>query len=482
MSKIITEFKYSKIHLDHTLFNQPLYVLAQVVQYNLEKLKIKKKDASIDTASDAMLNISLEDKTKLKYDFLDKFIINDLELVNHEKSKDIYLEITTYTKTDIYMDIDTDLNYDTNQIQNNKLNYLLNRLKYNANGDAFEFHFSYDGCEMILKTDVVCDTHAISINRDEFSLYSTYTITCNQEDFPKFENFIISSIKYYNKYYSEFNLKSDKIKLYLSSDEGGYFTCLGTRNKRSLDTIYLPSKQKKAMINDLETFLDEKSTIKYKKLGITHKRTYLFEGIPGAGKSSFIMALASYFGFNLAIISFTPKMTDNDLIRLLRSLEEKEENKVFIIFEDMDCIFKERKSHDESKNMVTFSGILNALDGITTRDNMIFFITTNYKQNLDSALIRPGRVDYIMRFDYVNKEQVIDIFTTFTDRSDKAQEFYDQLCRFNINISTSLLQQYLLKYINEIDIDKIIDNLDELKKMYDAAHISKEAGETGLYS
>ena len=43
MNKIITEFKYTKIHLDHTLFNQPLYVLAQVVQYNLEKLKKKKK-------------------------------------------------------------------------------------------------------------------------------------------------------------------------------------------------------------------------------------------------------------------------------------------------------------------------------------------------------------------------------------------------------------------------------------------------------
>jgi SpoVK/Ycf46/Vps4 family AAA+-type ATPase len=101
---------------------------------------------------------------------------------------------------------------------------------------------------------------------------------------------------------------------------------------------------------------------------------------------------------------------------------------------------------------------------------------------LDSALIRPGRVDYIMRFDYVNKEQVIDIFTTFTDRADKAQEFYDQLHRFNINVSTSLLQQYLLKYINESNIDIIIDNLDELKKMYDAAHITKEAGETGLYN
>jgi len=473
MGKIITEFKYTKLQLDYTIFNQPLYVLAQVLQYNLQKFKNR----------DDKQDISLDDKTILKNNFLDKFIIIDLNLDNHDKSKDIYLEIDTYTKNDMdaLIDIEELIN-DTTEKQSNKLNYLFNRLKYDNSENSGEFHFLYDGVKMVFKTDIVCNTHAISINRDEFSIYSSYTISCNQGDFSKFEHFINSSIKYYNKYYAEHNLKKNKIKLYLSSDEGGYFTCLGTRNKRELDTIYLPSKQKKAMVDDLKNFLDEKTTIKYKKLGITHKRTYLFEGIPGAGKSSFIMALASHFGFNLAIISFTPKMTDNDLIRLLRCLEEKDENNVFIIFEDMDCIFKERKSNDENRNMVTFSGILNALDGITTRDNMICFITTNYKQNLDSALIRPGRVDYIMRFDYIHKEQVIDIFTTFTDRSDKANEFYDQLCRFNINVSTSLLQQYLLKYINETDIDKIIDNLDELKKMYDAAHISKDAGETGLYN
>jgi chaperone BCS1 len=277
-------------------------------------------------------------------------------------------------------------------------------------------------------------------------------------------------------------MKDDYVNIYITSNDGSFFTCIGNKLKRSLDTIYIPHSQKTQLIDDITHFLKPDTEALYRKLCITYKRIYLFEGIPGAGKSSFIMALASYFGFNLAIVSFTPKMTDNDLIRLLKCLEEKEENKVFIIFEDMDCIFKERKSNDENRNMVTFSGILNALDGITTRDNMICFITTNYKQNLDSALIRPGRVDYIMRFDYVNKEQVIDIFTTFTERPDKAMNFYEELCRFNINVSTSLLQQYLLKYINETNINTIIDNIDEIKKMYDNSHISKDAGETGLYN
>ena len=433
MVKVITQFKYNCLINNSTIFNQPLFYLGSLLKKTLLK-------------------------TEVSHSYFNKItIINEM---SNGMSKDIYLEIEAYNKHN-----------------NNKINYLLDRLKYDD-----EINFIYDNAKLTFKTEKICDKNAITIHRDEFALFSTFSIMCDEEDFEKFEDFIDTCIKYYNKFYDECQLGKDEIKLMLSSDEGGYFTSLGYRKKRSLDTIYLPAKQKQKMIDDLTYFLDEKTKAKYAKLGILHKRTYLFEGIPGSGKSSFIMALASHFGYNLAIISFTPKMHDNDLIRLLRSLEEKEENKVFIIFEDMDCIFKERKSNDESRNMITFSGILNALDGITTRDNMICFITTNYKQHLDSALIRPGRVDSIFRFDYVNKEQVIDIFTAFTERPDKAQLFYDELSRFNINVSASLLQQYLLKYIDEPNIDKAIDNIDELKKMYDAAHVSKEAGETGLYN
>ena len=463
MSKVTTQFKYNRVIDDHTIFNEPIYLLGSYIQNKLLNIK----DGS--------------NTNKNKY--FEKIIIVD------EDKIEFYLEIDTYKKTDKIIENEETIENEENEENSksipdpiNKISYLLDRLKFT---DELKnaLIFTYDGALFIFKTDKILDKNAISINRDCFAIFSTYTITCNKDDFVKFESFISNSINYYNTYYSENVIGNDKIKLLLSADDGGYFINLGSRTKRSLDTIYLPSKQKKTIIEDLTYFLHPNTCNKYKTLGITHKRTYLFEGVPGAGKSSFIMALASHFQYNLAIVSFTPKMTDNDLIRLMRSLEERNsEGKFFIIFEDMDCIFKARKSNDESKNQVTFSGILNALDGITTKDNMICFITTNYKQNLDPALIRPGRVDFIMHFDYIIKEQVIDIFTKFTGNKDKAQRFYEELCRFNINISTSLLQQYLLKYINEPNIDKIIDNVDELKRMFDAAHIVNEAGETGLYN
>ena len=463
--KITTKFSWSNSYSNQSSFNQPLFLIGSFLKE--QTLKEFNNDYA-DTDKEIYFN-------KLKCDL---------------KNEDIEFEMTTYCKNSETSDTSDTINTisDENDFENSKIiksnklykndiskNYLLDHLNLDK-----EIEFYYDGAKFSLKVDKVLDKNAIIIQRENAYLFSTYTITCDKKDFAKFDSFITTSIKFYLQFYDDdIKQEENKIKLFISTDDG-YFQTLGLRNKRDIDTIYLPSKQKKVIIDDLNYFLDSKTVKKYKQLGITHKRTYLFEGVPGSGKSSFIMGLASYFGYNIAIVTFSPKMTDNCLIRLLRILEDKEEKKIFIIFEDMDCIFKERKANDESRNQITFSGILNALDGITTRDNMICFITTNYKQHLDSALIRPGRVDHIMKFDYVCKEQVLKIFTVFTECAEKAKDFYEDLTRFNINISVSLLQQYLLKYINKPD--EAIDNLDKLKKMYDDSHINKEAGETGLYN
>jgi len=275
--------------------------------------------------------------------------------------------------------------------------------------------------------------------------------------------------------------------LFITSKDCSYFQYLGKRTKRDIDSIYLPKAQKDDILKDLEKFINSETKKRYHKLGINYKRIYLLEGLPGTGKTSLITGLASKFNYNISIISFVPKMTDIDLIMSLKSLrgfeeEDRKHKKTFIVFEDIDCIFKERKSNDEHRNNITFSGLLNALDGITTND-IICFITTNYKHNLDSALLRPGRIDYIMRFDYATKEQIIDIFREFTSETnnDVIQEFYDKCAKLTkIKFTTALLQQYLIKYIDKPR--EAIDNLNEMKQMFADADTSKDAEATGLYS
>ena len=77
-----------------------------------------------------------------------------------------------------------------------------------------------------------------------------------------------------------------------------------------------------------------------------------------------------------------------------------------LVCEDIDCcLFVDRKSNDKHKNSMTFSGLLNCFDGITgCKDGLIIFLTTNYKCNLDSALLRPGRIDLMEEIHYMKKD------------------------------------------------------------------------------
>lgn len=51
------------------------------------------------------------------------------------------------------------------------------------------------------------------------------------------------------------------------------------------------------------------------------------------------------------------------------------------------------KAAYDGLNRVTFSGLLNCLDGVASTEARILFMTTNYLDRLDPALVRPGRVD-----------------------------------------------------------------------------------------
>jgi hypothetical protein len=290
------------------------------------------------------------------------------------------------------------------------------------------------------------------------------------------ESFFDESARYYDKYYMDFENAEGKIKVMVNSD--GYWENLNVRPRRSLDTIYLPKKQVNLINNDLKKFLKEETRNRFHSLGIPYKRNYLFEGRWGTGKTSFIVALASKFDYNIAILSFHDKLTDLDLMHCLRNTPDK----CFLVLEDIDALFQERKKNDDQRNRISFTTLLNVLDGLAHKDGLITFMTTNYKVHLDPALIRPGRIDYVMHFDYTNKEEMRCMFNRFYDLNEndkgKFKEFWEKY-RKNVNVrtTTSLLQQYFFKYWD--NIEGAIENTDELEEMSDACN---QEVKKGMYS
>lgn len=59
---------------------------------------------------------------------------------------------------------------------------------------------------------------------------------------------------------------------------------------------------------------------------------------------------------------------------------------------------------------LSFSGLLNVLDGVSSQEGRILIMTTNHKSALDDALIRPGRVDIDIEFHNADRSIAKQVF------------------------------------------------------------------------
>jgi len=189
---------------------------------------------------------------------------------------------------------------------------------------------------------------------------------------------------------------NDTINYYFNSD--GETKMLGPIGSKKFEQIFLNDNLIKTIKNDVDNFI--KNEEKYQKLGIKYKRTYLFYGPAGTGKSSLATAIANYSKRNILSINVSKDMTDATLIKVIAGRPDKS----IILFEDIDCLFVNLKrseestvtKEDEKKDntiKVTLSCILNILDGAYTPEDVIFILTTNHIDKLDDAIRRDGRTD-----------------------------------------------------------------------------------------
>ena len=274
------------------------------------------------------------------------------------------------------------------------------------------------------------------------------------------DDFIKTSQKIYSEEIYNNEKKIGSVTCYIWDD---YWEVLNKKKNRPIESLCFSDNMHIDLLRDIKDFLSFETEQEYNNFGIPYKMNILLEGYPGTGKSSLIYALASDLEMNVATITFDSELTDRQFVKAVKRVPKN----TIIMIEDIDAAFKDRTEKGDHIAL-TFSSLLNTLDGNCSVDKQIIIMTTNFKCNLDEALIRPGRIDKCIHFDYSSKEQIQLIFSKFVKDESLFKTFYKEIK--NYKLTTAMLQQYLFSNRKN---GKIIENIEELKKISSEANYGK---------
>jgi mitochondrial chaperone BCS1 len=282
-------------------------------------------------------------------------------------------------------------------------------------------------------------------------------------------------------------IERDEGKLVVYTNWGTEWRPFGhPRTKRPLDSVILAEGMKEDIVNDLNDWRG--SSQWYTERGIPYRRGYLLHGPPGCGKSSFVSALAGHLDYNICILSLNESgLTDDRLAQALSNVPQQS----IVLLEDIDAAFHHRNPGEYNRSHVTFSGLLNCLDGVSSAEERVLFMTTNHIDRLEPALLRPGRVDAVHLIDHATVYQIEELYcnfypdemlslddettTTSTKTREDAKTFAQALGKMDINFSIADIQGYLMQY--KQSPKQALENTNQLREMVQSRVVKRSSSE-----
>ncbi len=216
-----------------------------------------------------------------------------------------------------------------------------------------------------------------------------------------------------DQYYE--NIEASKISVYKNTrdyiGEDNRFT-IPSRKDPSIKMCSGNPEKEKAW-NAVIDFFNPDLKAHYKKLNQPYKQAFLIYGPPGTGKSELLYQIASYIwkDYQKPIYIINPKgLDDYDLGFMFEQIKSG-----FVLVDEWDMHIDEKGSMIKDNKYPSLSAWLNILD--RAEGEIIFWFTSNnYKKIADfnnGALIRPGRIDHVIKFDLMTSNEVKNLWNHY---------------------------------------------------------------------
>lgn len=246
--------------------------------------------------------------------------------------------------------------------------------------------------------------------RDDNAHNAKELITLNTPKCRKLLNeFLLKCFKARDKFY--INTFKGTIDVNRFGNCGGWLSV----DQKTFKDVFIPDEQEMMIKNGITNFINNIDWLEDNHLP-SHYGILLY-GTPGCGRTSIIKAIINEFNViphTIVSLNQLPDIVFNGL-----PLMRTKTNQIhMVICEDVDCtLFNRQKGFKESDDnkkddddklfkdkKVSLSEVLNSIDGLFAPHNTIFVFTTNHIEELDPALIRPGRMDLHLEIKPINEE------------------------------------------------------------------------------